>query len=358
MRHKTTGTIVGYIGVRMSRITTQSIFHTSVHKTSWQSFTISTIVHVGLTVLALFVVIPVAYEQVHKSLDHITYVAPIPELKPKPPEPHLIAPKTIPKPIVMPTLVKTFVPPPVVLPVVKPKQVVEAPEIKPLPPQPVLKVELPKAPPAPIKTGTFQPTVELAKGPPPQQKVQVGGFGDPHGVPPSDNARPSAATLAKVGAFDMPDGTGHSGRNGGAQSGGEIRQAGFGTPGTEGRPKQTQQTAQAIRSTSFGDATLAPPPPKKMETVTDNETRVQILSKPNPVYTPEALRLRLEGEVALQVIFQADGTIHVVRVLRGLGHGLDEAAVQAATHVRFKSATRGGVPVDTNGTMRINFELT
>jgi TonB family protein len=186
----------------------------------------------------------------------------------------------------------------------------------------------------------------------------VGGFGDPHGVPPSENSRPSAATLAKVGGFDMPDGAGHSGRNGGSQTGGQIRQTGFGSAGPEGRPRQTSENAQVVRSTGFGDATLAAPARKKVESEAENQTPVQILSKPNPVYTPEARQLRLEGEVSLQVVFQADGTIHVVKVLRGLGHGLDEAAVQAANRVRFKPATRGGVPVDTNGTMRISFELT
>jgi TonB family protein len=343
----------------MSRITTQSIFHTSVHKPSWQSYIVSTTVHVGLAALAFMVIVPVAVE-VHKSLDHITYLAPVPELKPPPPVVHLIAPKIIPHPIA-PPLVKTFVPPPVVAPVIKPKPIVEAPEIKPAPVQPELKVDLPPAPKAPIKTGVFQPTVELAKGPPPppQQKVQVGGFGDPHGVPPSENSRPSAATLAKVGAFDMPEGAGKSGRNGGSQTGGELRQTGFGVPGEQGRPKTTTAVAQTVRSTAFGDATLAPPPPvKKVENVADNQTPVQILSKPRPAYTPEARELRLEGEVSLQVVFQADGTIHVLRVVRGLGHGLDEAAVQAATRVRFKPATRGGVPVDTNATIKISFELT
>jgi TonB family protein len=342
----------------MSRITTQSIFNTSVHKPSWQSYIVSTVVHVGLAALAFAIVIPMAVE-VHKSLDHITLVAPIPEFKPKPPVAHLIAPKINPHPII-PTPVKTFVPPPVVLPVVKQRPVIEAPEIKPVPPQPVLKVDLPPAPKAPIKTGSFLPTVELAKGPPPPPKtqVQVGGFGDPHGVPPSDNSRASAATLAKVGAFDMPDGAGKSGRGGSAQGGGAIRQTGFGSSGTEGTPKPTQSTAQAIRSTGFGEATLAAPTAKKTENLADAQTPVQILSKPKPLYTPEARELRLEGEVSLQVIFQADGTIHVVRVVRGLGHGLDEAAVQAATRVRFKPATRGGVPVDTNATMKISFELT
>jgi len=341
----------------MSRITTQSLFETSVHKSSWQSYAVSIVVHAALATLAFVVVVPMAVE-VHKSLEHITLVAPVRAYKPPPPVVHLLAPKLLPpKPI--PPPVKTFIPPPVILPTVKPRQLAEAPEIKPVSPQPDLKTELPPAPKAPVKTGVFQPTLELAKATPqpPPQKLQVGGFGDPHGAAPSEDTRKSPAVLTQVGRFDMPDGAGKGGRGGSAQSGGEIRQTGFGSSGEVGRPKPTPTAT--IRTTSFGDATLAPPPgPKKTEAAADSQTPVQILSKPKPVYTPEARAMRLEGEVSLQVVFQADGTIRVVRVVNGLGHGLDEAAKQAASRVVFKPATRGGVPVDTSATIKISFELT
>jgi len=48
--------------------------------------------------------------------------------------------------------------------------------------------------------------------------------------------------------------------------------------------------------------------------------------KPQPVYTDDARNMKLEGEVLLEVSFGANGTLHVNRVVRGLGHGLDEAA--------------------------------
>ena len=139
----------------MSRITTQSIFHTSEHKPSWKSYIVSTIVHVGLVTLAFAIVVPMAVE-VHKSLDHITLVAPIPEYKPKPPVAHLIAPKIIPHPVIPPPT-KTFVPPPVVLREVKPTPVVQAPEIKPVTPQPEIKVDLPPPPRRPLKPVHFSP---------------------------------------------------------------------------------------------------------------------------------------------------------------------------------------------------------
>ena len=65
---------------------------------------------------------------------------------------------------------------------------------------------------------------------------------------------------------------------------------------------------------------------------------MEIISKPNPVYTEEARQLRLEGEVLLEVLFGANGQLHVNRVVRGMGHGLDEAAIAAANKMRFKPA--------------------
>jgi TonB family protein len=342
----------------MSRITTQSLFETSIHKSSWQSYAVSMGVHAGLTVLAFTVVVPVAIE-VRKSFTHATLVAPLRKYRPQPETPHLVTPKLVVHEVI-PAPVETFVPPPVVLPTVKPQQIVDAPQIKPVQPQPDLKIELPPMPKAPIKTGVFQPTTELAKATPaPQEKVQVGGFGDPHGVQPSDTSRAGQAMLSKVGAFDLPDGSGQSGAGGKAQTGGEIRQTGFGSLGETGRPKASLNS-EAVRTTAFGDATLAPPPAakKNSEPSGNNYTPVEILFKPKPVYTTEARDLRLEGEVALQVVFQANGTIRVVRVEHGLGHGLDEAAQQAAVRVRFKPAMRGGTPVDINATIKISFELT
>jgi protein TonB len=84
---------------------------------------------------------------------------------------------------------------------------------------------------------------------------------------------------------------------------------------------------------------------------------MEILSKPTPVYTEEARRLGIQGEVALSVVFQANGTISVVGVIKSLGHGLDQAAEQAATQIRFKPAQRSGQPTDFPATLRIEFRL-
>jgi TonB family protein len=92
------------------------------------------------------------------------------------------------------------------------------------------------------------------------------------------------------------------------------------------------------------------PPPTEFQPI-------EILSKPSPVYTDEARRLGIQGEVVLSVVFQANGTIRVVGVVKSLGHGLDQAAEQAATQIRFKPAQRSGQPTDFPATLRIEFRL-
>jgi TonB family protein len=86
-------------------------------------------------------------------------------------------------------------------------------------------------------------------------------------------------------------------------------------------------------------------------------TPVAVTSKPNPVYTEQARKQHVEGEVLLQVVFTASGQVQVLRVVRGLGYGLDESAIQAAQKVRFVPAQRNGQPVDSTATLHIVFQL-
>jgi TonB family protein len=82
-----------------------------------------------------------------------------------------------------------------------------------------------------------------------------------------------------------------------------------------------------------------------------------VLFKPKPLYTEEARRLGIEGEVVVLALFQANGRIRVERVLRGLGHGLDEKALEAANGIRYKPAEEDGQPVDAAASVRIIFQI-
>ena len=84
---------------------------------------------------------------------------------------------------------------------------------------------------------------------------------------------------------------------------------------------------------------------------------VEIVSKPTPEYTDEARSARIEGTVSLELEFTAAGDVRVLRVVRGLGHGLDEAAQRAALRIRFKPAQSDGRPVDSRATVHITFRL-
>jgi TonB family protein len=86
-------------------------------------------------------------------------------------------------------------------------------------------------------------------------------------------------------------------------------------------------------------------------------TPLEILVKPKPAYTLEARELHLEGEVLLEVVFLASGGIQIVRVAHGLGHGLDENAAEAATHIHFKPASCAGAAIDMNATVHVTFRL-
>ena len=75
-------------------------------------------------------------------------------------------------------------------------------------------------------------------------------------------------------------------------------------------------------------------------------------------YTTEAKEAKIEGLVLLQAVIRKDGTVSDAKVLRGLGHGLDEAAVNAVVKEwRFKPGTLDGQPVDVRATMEISFRL-
>jgi TonB family protein len=86
-------------------------------------------------------------------------------------------------------------------------------------------------------------------------------------------------------------------------------------------------------------------------------TPAEIVSKPTPAYTDEARKARVEGEVLLEVVLEASGKVRVLRVVRGLGHGLDESAVRAAEQINFKPALRDGQPSDSTAVLHIIFQL-
>jgi TonB family protein len=295
-------------------------------KRDWRTFaaSYSLVTLLILLLLGLRLIFP---DRLQFRQTHITELIPLPAFHPEPPktEPAKPVPPAVPSPVPMS-------PPKIVVP----KEVIA----KKPPEPPKLEAEF-KPPqlqsaraivPKVVYTGSFGSSAPATISAP-AQKVQTGGFGDPNGLPGSgqNNAHLPAA---KLGSFDLPIGAGKGSVTGGSKGIATIASAGFG--------------AQEIAH-----------PAKKPEQSDDGPPTapVEIISKPNPVYTEEARQLKLEGEVLLEVMFGANGQLHVIRVARGLGHGLDEAAVAAASKIQFKPAARSGSPVDSTAIVHVIFQL-
>jgi TonB family protein len=84
---------------------------------------------------------------------------------------------------------------------------------------------------------------------------------------------------------------------------------------------------------------------------------LEILYKPRPGYTEEARRAHIEGDIVLEVLFTGAGNLRVLRVVRGLGYGLEQNALDAAAKIRFRPAKEDGHAVDTVAMIRISFQL-
>ncbi len=76
-----------------------------------------------------------------------------------------------------------------------------------------------------------------------------------------------------------------------------------------------------------------------------------------PVYTADALRREIEGDIVLEVVVLANGDVGEIRIVRGLGYGLDETAVNAMRQWRFHPARRQGVTVDVVVEVAMEFRL-
>ena len=86
-------------------------------------------------------------------------------------------------------------------------------------------------------------------------------------------------------------------------------------------------------------------------------TPPSIIREVRPDYTEEARRRGLAGDVELEIVVRADGTVSNVRLLRGLGGGLDQRAIEAVKQWRFSPAKRFGTPVDVMVEVAVEFKL-
>ena len=82
-----------------------------------------------------------------------------------------------------------------------------------------------------------------------------------------------------------------------------------------------------------------------------------ILYRVEPTYSEEARKAKYQGVVVLSAIVRKDGTIELLKVIRGLGLGLDENAISALKQWKFRPGMRNGIPVDVALNIEVNFSL-
>lgn len=316
--------------------------------------------------LALVVLISLTAKKVLKPVTVTTLTAPVPLKKEEPPPP---PPPRLPKPPV----VKVTPPPP-------PKDVpkIEVPE----PPkvQPVITKAAPT--PAPVNPAPKAVTAPPAPKPVPISIAQAASV-------PNNDPHPSAIRLGSLsnpinntaGPAVSPVNLGRSGAPGMAAGNtgfgppAKIAIAGSGSPnGTMGGHDNAPQPIKGI-NTGISGATgpntarpvgavqiarsVAPTPitTNQPSATTPAKVAPKLLYKPRPEYTDEARQLHLEGTVYVKIHVSAAGSVSVVGVQSGLGHGLDQSAVRAVQGMRFQPALQNGQPSDWDGVVNIIFQL-
>jgi protein TonB len=86
-------------------------------------------------------------------------------------------------------------------------------------------------------------------------------------------------------------------------------------------------------------------------------SRPELIFKPEPEYSEEARKAKFQGTVLLSIVVMADGTTSNIRVIRPLGLGLDEKAIEAVRKWKFRPSLKDGNPVPVHANVEVNFRL-
>jgi len=293
-------------------------------------------------------------------------IAPIPVQKVEPIKPKIIPPKPPPLPEVPKLEVQA--PPKIVIPVEKlpdlPKPVKmdePKPIIAPAPPKQVVAMAAPqvvnlKATPPALVNNSAHPSA-----------VALGSPNNP--LPAPTAAGPAAIDLGNKGVAGMPS------SNTGLGKPTTVNIAGSGTPGGSNKGGAAVAVVGIPHGVTGGTGPLnasgrvagpvnlaqaIPPPAAKQQGLmtTAHNTSPKVIYKPTPEYSAEARQMHLEGVVTVHIHVLPNGTVEVVGITDGLGHGLDESARRAAQGTRFEPATdASGNPVVWDGYVKVAFQL-
>jgi protein TonB len=198
--------------------------------------------------------------------------------------------------------------------------------------------------PAPERAESVNAPPKSAEAPAPTRPAEapkVATPAPPREAAPAPPAPAAAATAAPVVA--------NLGITLGAGAGGGVAVA-QGSPGGiagGGGASGTPRVAEA--------RDLAPDRPPAA--CTEALVKARTLDEVHASYTDEAIASQIEGTVRVEISVDDAGAVSAVRVLQGLGYGLDERALSAARALRFNAASRCGVTEASTVKVAIRFQL-
>ncbi len=122
----------------------------------------------------------------------------------------------------------------------------------------------------------------------------------------------------------------------------------------EAAPLSKQATAIVQKLEAVSRENIAVPKAFRANAVA---TKPELIRKVEPQYTEEARAAKYEGVVVVSVVIEPDGSADNIQVVKSLGMGLDEKAIEAVQQWQFKPGTKDGAPVPVQAVIEVNFRL-
>ena len=105
------------------------------------------------------------------------------------------------------------------------------------------------------------------------------------------------------------------------------------------------------------EAPPTPPLPPGVYRVGSGVMPPAVVEHADPIYTEEARAAKYSGEVVLSLVINTAGKAEDIKVIKPLGMGLDERAIEAVQQWVFRPGTKDGVPVKVMANVAVNFRL-
>lgn len=198
----------------------------------------------------------------------------------------------------------------------------------------IAEVEKPVAPPPPA-------ALDSPRKPEPPAREKRAASPKPADSPPPKEVPPAAPPIDDAPDFGLSLSGGVDGAGIALPLGGSTRQ-GAREPSPRRGPKKVLAAA---------------PTPERLDPCQEPPAKPRPRSVPQPAGTEAARAAGVEGKVRVALTVDESGRVVDVKLLQGLGYGLDEAALAAARRAEFEPAVRCGKPVRAAFNISMRFTL-